>query len=125
MADPRRHAFRMGGLAVASLAVDVATASAQADSVVLVDVRELYEWDAGHISGSVHIPLMDLRQRFEELPRDRTVVAVCQIGQRSDLAARFLTEQGFDAHNLEGGMAKWQAAGLPFEAVEDSESSSS
>ena len=101
--------------------MDVATASAQADSFLFVDVREPNEFDAGHIRGSVHIPLMELPQRFEELPRDRTVVAVCQVGQRSELAANFLVQQGFEAHNLEGGLAKWQAAGLPFEAEGDAQ----
>jgi len=74
---------------------------------LFLDVRESYEFDAGHIEGSIHIPLMQLPERFAELPKDRTVIAVCQIGQRSELAAHFLTEQGFDAHNLEAGIAKF------------------
>jgi rhodanese-related sulfurtransferase len=94
--------------------MDAHTAHEQSDSVLFVDVRERYEWDAGHIDNSVHIPLMELQQRFAELPRDQRIVAVCQIGQRSELAARFLSQQGFDAHNLEGGMASWQAKDLPF-----------
>ena len=98
--------------------MDVNTASADQDVFQFVDVREEYEFNAGHIRGSMHIPLMDLPGRFDEIPRNRTVVAVCQIGQRSDLAARFLIEQGFDAHNLEGGLARWQAAGLPVDSPE-------
>lgn len=93
--------------------MDPQAAFARRDEVVFVDVREAYEFDAGHIEGSQHIPIMELPQRFEELPKDRTIVCVCQIGQRSDLTARFLTERGYDAHNLEGGVTMWLEHGFP------------
>lgn len=83
-------------------------------SVQFLDVREFYEFDAGHIEGALHIPLRMLPSRFESLHRDRTIVVACQIGQRSDLAADFLRQRGFDAHNLEGGMTLWASNGLPF-----------
>ena len=91
------------------------------DDCVFLDVRERYEWDAGHIDGSIHIPITQLPARVNEVPTGHTVVCVCQIGQRSDLAARYLRENGYDAHNLEGGMAVWQASGLPFVAVRGDE----
>ncbi|MCA1705655.1 MAG: rhodanese-like domain-containing protein [Actinobacteria bacterium] len=84
------------------------------ESVHFIDVREFYEFDAGHIEGATHIPLRTLPGRFEDLDRDRPVIVACQIGQRSALAADFLRERGFDAHNLEGGMTLWAAQGLPF-----------
>jgi rhodanese-related sulfurtransferase len=93
--------------------MDARAAHAALGSAVFLDVREPYEWAAGHVEGSVHIPLMQLPERFGEIPNERPVIAVCQIGQRSELAARFLTERGFEAHNLEGGVAAWQANGLP------------
>ena len=105
-----------GGRAANIRVVDVKDAYEQLHDAFFLDVRERYEWDAGHVAGSVHIPLMELPHRFEEVPVDRTVIAVCQIGQRSELAANFLRERGYTAHNLEGGMARWQATGLPFEA---------
>jgi rhodanese-related sulfurtransferase len=82
--------------------------------VQFLDVREFYEFDAGHIEGALHIPLRMLPQRFEDLDRERAIVVACQIGQRSDLAADFLRQRGFDAHNLEGGMTMWAARGFPF-----------
>jgi rhodanese-related sulfurtransferase len=88
-------------------------ASEQVGAAQFLDVREAYEFEAGHIDGAVHVPLLDLPNRFDELDRDRVVIAVCQIGQRSELAARFLRDQGFDAHNLEGGMARWSSEGFP------------
>jgi rhodanese-related sulfurtransferase len=93
-------------------------AQAQIGTSQFLDVRELYEFQAGHVEGSTHIPLLDLPERFGELDRERLTIVVCQIGQRSELAARFLRDQGYDAHNLEGGMARWSAEGLPYSADE-------
>ena len=76
-----------------------------------LDVREAYEFAAGHVDGSIHVPLLDLPERLDELDRDGTIIVVCQVGQRSDIAARFLRAQGFDAHNLEGGLARWSSEG--------------
>ena len=89
-------------------------------SFLIVDVREFYEFDAGHIEGAEHIPLRQLPTKHEGLAKDRPVVFACQIGQRSGLAADFLRERGWDAHNLEGGMEAWAAAGLPFVSHEQS-----
>jgi rhodanese-related sulfurtransferase len=78
-----------------------------------LDVREPYEYEAGHIEGSMHIPIGQIQNRWEELDKDRPIVVVCQIGQRSDLVANFLRENGYDAANLAGGLTAWTAAGLP------------
>jgi rhodanese-related sulfurtransferase len=85
---------------------------------LLLDVRENDEWDAGHVSGAVHIPLGQLVERVDELPDDRQVVVVCRSGARSARAAAFLGSSGFDAINLAGGMHAWAAAGLPFQAAD-------
>jgi len=87
-------------------------ASRQLDSMRVLDVREYYEWAAGHIEGALHLPLRQLPHRFEEVERDRPILVTCQVGQRSALATEFLRERGYDAHNLEGGVAAWVAEGL-------------
>ena len=79
---------------------------------VLLDVREVDEWQAGHAPDAQFIPLGELVARAGELTRDRRVVAVCRSGARSERATRFLRGQGFDAVNLTGGMRAWAAAGL-------------
>jgi rhodanese-related sulfurtransferase len=89
--------------------------AAAATEALFLDVREPYEWEAGHIAGAVHIPIGQIRQRFEEIAADRRVVVVCQVGQRSALVADFLASNGFDAHNLEGGLERWSAEGFPLE----------
>jgi len=82
------------------------------DGLVVLDVREDDEWDAGHVDGSVHIPLMELGERYAEFPAAQTLV-VCRSGNRSAHATAYLVDQGFDAVNLAGGLAAWHRAGRP------------
>jgi rhodanese-related sulfurtransferase len=82
------------------------------EGLVVVDVREPAEWDAGHLAGAVHIPLLELPGRVPELPHERLLM-VCQIGGRSARATAYLVQQGYDAVNLAGGMVEWHAAGRP------------
>lgn len=82
----------------------------------LLDVREPDEWAAGHVAGSQHIPLGQLRTRVGEVPKGKTILAVCRSGSRSDAAARGLRTLGYAAENLEGGLMAWARAGLPLEA---------
>jgi rhodanese-related sulfurtransferase len=92
---------------------------ARRDAVQIVDVREPYEWEAGHIDGAVHIPLNQLMAGTgQDLDRGRPVVAVCRSGNRSELAALMLQARGYEAHNMRGGMEAWEAAGLPFAAAD-------
>ena len=76
----------------------------------VLDVREPAEWAHGHIEGALHIPLMDLPQRLDEVPTGQTLV-VCRVGGRSAQAVGYLVQQGRDAVNLDGGMLEWEAAG--------------
>ena len=78
----------------------------------VLDVREPEEWAHGHIEGAVHVPLMQLPQRRDEVP-DGRVLVVCKIGGRSMQATHYLAQQGFDVVNLDGGMIDWAAAGRP------------
>lgn len=72
-------------------------------SVTLLDVRTDKEYAAGHIPGTVHIPLDGLRERLSELDRGKRVYVNCQSGLRSYLACRILAQKGFDCYNLIGG----------------------
>lgn len=87
------------------------------DEAVLLDVREQNEWDAGHAPSAVHIPLGDLPTRLDDLPSDDTTLAViCRSGGRSSQAVAWLTQQGFDVVNVDGGMRAWASAGKPMTA---------
>jgi len=80
------------------------------EGLTVLDVREPVEWAHGHIDGSVHVPLMELPQRLDEVGEQQTLV-VCKVGSRSAHAVEFLRQQGYDAVNLDGGLLEWQAAG--------------
>ncbi|MFN8150605.1 MAG: rhodanese-like domain-containing protein [Solirubrobacterales bacterium] len=81
----------------------------------LIDVRQQYEWDAGHIDGALHVPLEDLPAKAAELDRDREVVVQCRSGSRSAFAVAALREAGFEAFNLAGGLQAWVADGKSIE----------
>ncbi|NYG59508.1 rhodanese-related sulfurtransferase [Nocardioides daedukensis] len=78
----------------------------------VLDVREDAEWRAGHIEGALHIPMMELGERLDDVPLEQTLV-VCKVGGRSAQASAWLVSQGRDVVNLDGGMLDWAAAGRP------------
>jgi rhodanese-related sulfurtransferase len=92
--------------------LDPKTAAAQQEELFLLDVREPLEWRAGHIDGSVHIPMSQLGARRDELPSDRTILAVCRSGHRSGMVTEALRRAGYQAENLEGGVLAWRSDGL-------------
>lgn len=81
---------------------------ARGDELVLLDVRQPWEFALGHIQGARLLPLSDLPERLDELDREAEIVTICAVGQRSAHAAQFLLERGFRrVINLHGGMWGW------------------
>jgi rhodanese-related sulfurtransferase len=89
------------------------TADLADEASVLIDVREQFEWNAGHAPTARHIPLGQLPRRISELPTDKRIILVCRSGNRSAQATAMVTTAGLDAANLTGGMAAWVRTGLP------------
>lgn len=85
------------------------------ERLYLLDVRSPEEYAGdGHIAGAHLIPLPELTQRLEKLPKDRPIVCVCRSGARSGAAAEQLVRAGFaEVLNLSGGMMGWSGARLP------------
>ena len=86
----------------------------ETDAIVL-DVRNPAEFEAGHLPGARNIPLPELRDRYEELPKDREIWLCCTVGQRAYYATRFLAQHERRPRNLSGGYTTYQsleAAGL-------------
>jgi rhodanese-related sulfurtransferase len=81
--------------------------------IELIDVREPYEREAGHIQGSRHIELERLAANADTIPRDRRVVFQCRLGARSGMAAQAFRAAGYDAWNMSGGLEEWVRRGLP------------
>lgn len=84
------------------------------EETVRIDVRTRAEYELGSIPGFVNIPLDELREHLDELPRNRPLVVTCAVGLRGYLASRILTQHGFDdVRNLSGGYRTWLAATAP------------
>lgn len=80
---------------------------------VLLDVREDDEWALGHAPHALHIPLVDVPARIEEIDIDAEVYVVCRQGGRSLSAVDYLNRIGYEAFQVDGGMVAWQKNGLP------------
>ena len=80
----------------------------------ILDVREPSEWAQFHIPGATLIPLGDLPNRLNEVPKDRQVVVVCRTGVRSAQGRDILLKAGFTkVTSMAGGLTQWQAQGMP------------
>ena len=70
----------------------------------LLDVREEYEYQAGHVKGAINLPLREILSQKDSLPKDRDIYVYCRTAHRSADAVNFLKSLGFDkVHNIEGG----------------------
>lgn len=74
----------------------------------LLDVRDSDEFENGSVPGAVNLPLNQLRENLEQIPRDRPVAVYCAVGARAHNAVRLLRQHGFDAVNLSGGYTTWK-----------------
>ena len=96
--------------------IDPDALAADMERFRVVDVRYPNEWEAGHIRGTVHIPLDYVYEHTDDLDRSRPVVTVCRSGSRSAQAAADLAGEGFEVQNLSGGIESWVDQGLPIVA---------
>jgi rhodanese-related sulfurtransferase len=91
-----------------------APAAAELTDNAILDVRSVKEWEAGHIEGSMIIPLNRLEQRIAEVPRDADLVVHCQGGYRSSIATSILQKHGYtNVLDMVGGYKAWVQSKLP------------
>ena len=81
----------------------------QKEDITILDVREVDEFQAGHIEGAVNVPLSTLDKGYEQLDASERYYVICQGGMRSERACQFLEAKGVDVVNVEGGMNQWKA----------------
>ncbi|MGG5461457.1 CoA-disulfide reductase [Clostridium sp. B9] len=79
------------------------------DKALILDVREEFELMTGKIEGSLNIPLGQLRERLNELPKDKNIYVTCQVGIRGYAACRILNQKGYEAINIDGGVKTYLA----------------
>ena len=91
----------------------VADGLEQDPGLQVIDVREPYERDAGHIDGTLHIELQKLTSLASTVDREHPVVFYCRVGGRSAMAAQAFRAAGFRAHSMSGGLQRWAAEGRP------------
>lgn len=89
--------------------------AAEAD-VVVIDVREDWEFAQGRIPGARWLPMAQIPGRLDDIPRDVPVILACRSDNRSGQVYQFLRQQGFEnVHNMRGGMVHWVASGHDIE----------
>lgn len=88
---------------------------------LLLDVREADEWQLGHAPGAIHIPMVDVPARLDELDYDSEIYVVCRQGGRSIEVAKYLEHVGFEVVHVNGGMVAWQQSGRPLVGEGDHE----
>ena len=76
----------------------------QNEQLSLVDVREVEEFETLHLEGARNFPLSQLADTYKQLDKDQLYYVICKSGMRSARACQFLTEQGYEVINVQGGM---------------------
>jgi rhodanese-related sulfurtransferase len=85
-------------------------------NVIILDVRTAQEYQEGHISNAINIPVQILGQQLDKLNnfKDKKILVYCRSGHRSAIASQILDRAGFkNVYNLKGGLFEWKASGLP------------
>lgn len=112
-------AYEMTPWTLKGLVVDKNTTSCglKADNLLILDVRSVEQFAAGHLPTALNIPLVDLVSKISTLPKDKTIVTYCSnlTCALAPKAALVLAEKGFKVMELLGGIATWTEYGFPVE----------
>ena len=76
----------------------------QKESLSVLDVREVEEFETLHLEGAFNLPLSELADNYKQLDKDNLYYVICKSGMRSARACQFLVEQGYEVVNVQGGM---------------------
>lgn len=86
-------------------------ASCRENGNILIDVRTADEFELGSIEGAVNIPLDEIREHLEEIPKDKKIIVFCSVGLRAHVACRILVQKGYrEVYNLSGGIKTYETA---------------
>lgn len=96
----------VGNDTFSTIKIDEVTTYAD-DGYVILDVREEYEYEEGHIPGAVNVPLSDIQEDEYTLEQSEKYVVICRSGSRSQVASTILLEAGYDVTNVAQGMNNW------------------
>lgn len=112
--------FRKKRKHLKTISTDDLVKKIKTDSVVVVDVRPEEEFKNGHIENALSFPLMELREKISDLPKEKEIVAYCRgpLCMMADDAVEFLNQNGYSGSRLEKGYPDWSAGSLPIERDE-------
>ncbi|TLQ03390.1 rhodanese-like domain-containing protein [Pediococcus stilesii] len=88
--------------------MDEFTKKIQKEDLNLIDVREVFEYQMGHIASAKNLPLSNLQDEVQTLDQNQTYYVICRSGARSANAGAYLDQLGFDIINVQGGMNAWR-----------------
>lgn len=80
------------------------------ENLTILDVREVDEFQSGHIEGAINLPLSGFPEVVEELAQEKEYHIICHSGSRSQMACDYLGSKGFKTTNIMGGMSAWRGA---------------
>ncbi|MBI2259042.1 MAG: rhodanese-like domain-containing protein [Flavobacteriia bacterium] len=82
----------------------------QKEELILIDIRERYEWETDHLPNCAWIRMQELPYRLNEIPKNKKVIILCRSGRRSEAVCHYLnTEKAYNnVWNLEGGLLQWK-----------------
>ena len=98
---------------VIEVSPEQAQAAVDSGDAQLVDIREDYEYAAGHIEAARHVELQALPAQADTLDRERPLIFQCRSGARSLMAAQAFRQAGFQAYSMSGGLVQWAGEGRP------------
>lgn len=83
------------------------------EGALVIDIREPWEYVAGHVPGAVPLPMSRIGAYLDQIPTDRDVYVICQTGNRSRAITDLLVARHHTAYSVNGGTSAWSAAGRP------------
>ena len=89
------------------------------ENSIIIDVREEFELVTGGFENSIHIPLGNLRDRLNEIPKDKNIYVTCQVGLRGYVACRMLSQNGIKCTNIDGGLKTYLYVKRAEESIEN------
>lgn len=98
------------------ITADEAKEMVDSGEATVIDVRNTDEYQAGHVKGAKWVPVDEIIPRFDELPEDGKLLFICEVGQRSGLAAEYAAAMGAETdrlYNIEEGTPGWRDKGYP------------
>ena len=97
------------------ISVEELKALKDAGTPFVLDVREIHEFNDGHVPGAISIPMALIPLKVSELPRNEALYVICEAGGRSAQSCMWLEQQGYDVTNVVGGTGTWRMAGFEVE----------